>query len=106
MQSGESKEGEEFTWRLAGGRFAFSKGNCSEQQVGSYTVTSESDILRIFKSEGNAENRDTEDKDKAPIAFFRAPATISTVNTSGAHIVVGCQNGEVLQLRAAVLLTV
>jgi hypothetical protein len=41
----------------------------------------------------------------APVAFFRAPAPIGTVDTSGAHIAVGCQNGEVLQLRAAVLLT-
>jgi hypothetical protein len=41
----------------------------------------------------------------APVAFFRAPAPIQTVDTSGTHIAVGCQNGEVLQLRAAVLLT-
>jgi hypothetical protein len=40
-----------------------------------------------------------------PVAFFRAPAPIVTVDTCGAHIAVGCQNGEVLQLRAAVLLT-
>jgi hypothetical protein len=55
--------------------------------------------------EEEEEDKDKTDKDTAPVAFFRAPAPIQTVDTSGAHIAVGCQNGEVLQLRAAVLLT-
>jgi hypothetical protein len=50
--------------------------------------------------------KDKADKDTTPVAFFRAPAPISTVDTSGQHIAVGCQDGEVLQLLAAVLLTV
>ena len=60
-------------------------------------------MLRIFKSEAGV--KDIVDKDTAPLAFFRAPGTISTIDTSGAHIAVGCHNGEVLALRAAVLLT-
>ena len=60
-----------------------------EQKVGNFLYTAEGDILRIFKSEGGV-------KDK--VAFFRAPAPIYTVDTSGAHISVCCQNGEVLQL--------
>jgi hypothetical protein len=31
--------------------------------------------------------------------------SFSHLKTSGVHIAVGCQNGEVLQLRAVVLLT-
>jgi hypothetical protein len=94
-QSGEAKS------ILEGSVFAFSKGSSGEQKVGKFLITTEGDILRIFKSEGGV--TDKADKDTAPVAFFRAPAPIVTVDTSGAHITVGCQNGEVLQLRAMVL---
>jgi hypothetical protein len=86
---------------VEGNVFAFSKGSSGEQKVGKFLITAEGDILRIFKSEGGV----TEKADNDTIAFFRAPAPIVTVDTFGAHIAVGCQNGEVLQLRAAVLLT-
>jgi hypothetical protein len=102
VQSGEAK------WVLEGSVFAFSKGSSGEQKgspgeqkVGKFLITTEGDILLIFKSEGGVKNK--ADKDTAPVAFFRAPAPISTVDTSGANITVGCQNGEVLQLRATVL---
>ncbi len=88
---------------VEGSMFAFSKGRSGEQKVGKFLITAEGDILRIFKSEG--EVKDKADNDMAPVAFFRAPAPIQTVDTSGAHIAVGCQNGEVLRLRATVLLT-
>ncbi len=86
-----------------GNVFTFSKRSSREQKVGKFLITTEGDILRIFKSEGGV--KDKTDKDTAPVAFFRAPAPISTVDTSREHIAVGCQNGEVLQLRAVVLLT-
>ncbi len=86
-----------------GNVFTFSKRSSREQKVGKFLITTEGDILRIFKSKGGV--KDKTDKDTAPVAFFRAPAPISTVDTSGEHIAVGCQNGEVLQLRAVVLLT-
>jgi hypothetical protein len=98
VQSGEAKSVVECS------KFAFSKKSFSgEQKVGKFLITAEGDILRIFKSEGGV--TDKADKDTVPVAFFRAPSPIGTVDTSGAHIAVGCQNGEVLQLRAAVLLT-
>jgi WD40 repeat protein len=100
VQSGEAKS------VVEGSKFAFSKASSGEQKVGKFLITAEGDILRIFKrpkSEGGV--KDKADKDTVPVAFFRAPAPIQTVDTSGAHIAVGCQNGEVLQLRAAVLLT-
>ena len=97
VQSGEVKI------IFEGSKFAFSKASSREQKVGKFLITAEGDILRIFRSEGGV--KDKADKDTSPVAFFRAPAPIETVDTSGAHIAVGCQNGEVLQLRAAVLLT-
>ncbi len=100
VQSGEAKS------VVEGSKFAFSKRSYLEQKVGKFLITAEGDILRIFaifKSDDGV--TDKADKDTVPVAFFRAPAPIVTVDTSGAHIAVGCQNGEVLQLRAAVLLT-
>jgi hypothetical protein len=97
VQSGQAKS------VLEGSQFAFSKTSSHEQKVGKFLITAECDILRIFKGEGGV--TDKADKDTVPVAFFRAPAPIVTVDISGAHITVGCQNGEVLQLRAAVLLT-
>jgi len=100
VQSGEAKS------VLEGRKFVFSKGSSREQKVGKFLITAEGDILRIFaifKSDDGV--TDKADKDTVPVAFFRATAPIVTVETSGAHIAVGCQNGEVLQLRAAVLLT-
>ena len=96
VHSGKAKE--DAARVLAGGKFAFAKGSSREQKVGEFLVTAEGDMLRIFKSA-------VKDKDSAPVAFFRAPGTISTIDTSGAHIAAGCENGEVLALRAAVLLT-
>ena len=107
VQSGEAKEGEareESKSVLEGcSMFTFSKRSSREQKVGKFLITAEGDILRIFKSEGGV--TDKADKDTAPVAFFRAPAPIGTLDTSGAHIAVGCQNGEVLRLLATVLLT-
>jgi hypothetical protein len=101
VQSGEA--GEEAKSVLEGNAFTFETGGSREQKVGKFLITAEGDILRIFKSEGGV--KDKADKDTLPVAFFRAPATISIVDTSGEHIAMGCQNDEVLQLQAAVLLT-
>ena len=91
---------------MEGNVFTFSKVSPREQKVGKFLITAEGDILRIFaifKSDDGVTGE--ADKDTVPVAFFRAPTPIEGVDTSGAHIAVGCQNGEVLQLRAAVLLT-
>jgi hypothetical protein len=113
VQSGEAKEGEEANSVSEGSMFAFSKGSSCEQKVGKFFIKAEGDILRIFKSVGGVKYKAGKDTTTVfnsrfwspSVAFFRAPAPISTIDTSGAHIAVGCQNGEVLQLRAAVLLT-
>jgi hypothetical protein len=55
--------------------------------VGKYSIAFKDDLLLI--SEG-----------QSVVAFFRAPHVISTIETTGERIGVGCNNGEVLQLRA------
>ena len=101
----EAKAGEEVAMVLEGSKFVLSKENSFtyplEQKVGKHLITATDDILLISKSEGNTKEKNKE----APVAFFRAPGKISAVDTCGAHIAVRCENGEVLQLRAAVLLT-
>jgi hypothetical protein len=65
--------------------FAFSKSSYLDQKVGKLLITAEGDILRIIKSVGRV--KDKGDKDTTSVAFFHAPAPISTVDTSslGAH---------------------
>ncbi len=67
--------------------FAFSKDSSLEQKVGKYSITFKDDLLLI------AEGRSV-------VAFFRAPHAISTIGIAGERIGVGCQNGDMLQLRA------
>ena len=76
---------------LDGGSFAFSKDSSSKQKVGKYSITFKDDLLLI--SEG-----------QSVVAFFRAPHVISAITSAGERIGVGCNNGEVLQLRAQWLL--
>ncbi len=72
---------------LDGGSFAFSKDSSSKQKVGKYRIAFKDDLLLI--SEG-----------KSVVAFFRAPHAISAIRSAGEKVGVGCNNGEVLQLRA------
>ncbi len=69
------------------GSFAFSKDSSSEQKVGKYSITFKDDLLLI--SEG-----------QSVVAFFRASHAISAIRSAGERIGVGCNNGDVLQLRA------
>ncbi len=70
-----------------GGSFTFSEDRYSGLKVGKYSISFKDDLLLI--SEG-----------QSVVAFFRAPHVISAIRTAGERIDVGCNNGEVLQLRA------
>ncbi len=72
---------------LDGGSFAFCKDSSSEQKVGKYSITFKDDLLLI--SEG-----------QSVVAFLHAPRAISAIASADERIAVGCNNGEVLQLRA------
>ena len=96
--------GEETTEALAGSKFALSKQGKDKhkQQVGRFVCTAEGDLLLIHLLQ--AED-DAKGGARRPIAFFRAPSPIDALDCQGAEIALGCNNGAVLLLRAAVLLT-
>jgi hypothetical protein len=56
-------------------------------QVGNYIITADGELLLV--SEGDN-----------PVAFFRAESIITTLACYGMSIAAGCQNGQVLHLRA------
>ncbi len=69
------------------GSFAFSKDSSSEQKVGNYSISFKKDLLFISENQ-------------SVVSFFHAPHAISAIGRAGELICVGCNNGEVLQLRA------
>eukprot|EP00918_Siedleckia_nematoides_P075851 GHVU01165955.1.p1 GENE.GHVU01165955.1~~GHVU01165955.1.p1 ORF type:complete len:159 (+),score=38.98 GHVU01165955.1:454-930(+) len=101
--------GEEKTETLAGSKFTLSKHGNREQQVGRYVCTAEGDLLLIHLladvEEGGDKAAKAAKTTRAPVAFFRAPSPIQALDCQGAEIALGCKNGAVLLLRAAVLLT-
>ncbi len=106
--------GEEKTEALAGSKFALSKQGKDKhkQQVGRFVCTAEGDLLLIHLLSDVEEGGDKAAKGakaakttRAPVAFFRAPSPIQALDCQGAEIALGCNNGAVLLLRAAVLLT-
>ena len=105
--------GEEKTEALAGSKFALSKGKGDrKQQVGRFLCTAEGDLLLIHLLSDVEEGGDKAAKGakaakttRAPVAFFRAPSPILSLDCQGAEIALGCTSGAVLLLRAAVLLT-
>ena len=94
--------GEEKTEALAGSKFTLSKQGNRKQQVGRFVCTAEGDLLLVHLLQ--AED-DAKGGARRPVAFFRAPSPIYALDCQGAEIALGCNNGAVLLLRAAVLLT-
>ena len=97
--------GEEKTEALAGSKFALSKQGNREQQVGRFVCTAEGDLLLIHMLKAEDDEDDEKGGARRPVAFFRAPSPIEALDCQGAEIALGCNNGAVLLLRAAVLLT-
>jgi WD40 repeat protein len=107
----------------------FSKGcSAQEQRVNGYVVAAKGNTLCIFRTTGvsvgsedaatgRAHSADGEGRGKteetAPVAFFQCDSEIIALDVSGlqrssmasSNIVVGCVDGQVLQLWAAVLKT-
>ena len=93
--------------------FTFPKeGGGKKQKVGRYVVAAEGQTLVIHKA---PEDKAPEDKaetaadgsdgkaEPAPVAFFQCAAEIRGFDVAGAKVAVGCADGQVLQLFAAVL---
>jgi hypothetical protein len=74
--------------------FTFPKeGGAKEQSINRYVVAAKGQTLVIH----NAGTPET------PVAFFQCASLISAFDVAGANVAVGCADGQVLQLFAAVL---
>ena len=97
--------------------FTFPKeGGARERRINSYVVakgqTAKGQTLVIHKA---PEDKAPEDKaetaadgkagTETPVAFFQCASPIAAFDVAGANVTVGCADGQVLQLFAAVLQT-
>jgi hypothetical protein len=99
------KDGTEAQAPMAGGQFSFSKGASTKQQVGRHVITADGDLVLVHELDGaNDAKGSAVVKDSAAVACFRAGADITAVDCAGDLIAVGCENGNVLHLRAALLM--
>ena len=97
--------------------FTFPKeGGARERMINSYVVakgqTAKGQTLVIHKApedkapENKAETAaDGKAGTETPVAFFQCASQIAAFDVAGANVAVGCADGQVLQLFAAVLLT-
>ena len=96
------------------------EGGAKEQKINSYVVAAKGRTLVIHKAPEDKAPEDKAPEDKAetaadgsdgkagtetPVAFFQCASEIKAFDVAGANVAVGCAGGQVLQLRAAVLLT-
>ena len=101
---------EGFTFPKQGGAFAI------EQSVDGYVVAAQGKTLCIFTA-GNTDGADkaetTPQEEKAPVAFFQCDSEVQAIqafdvadlerSNLASNLAVGCADGQVLQLWAAVL---
>ena len=99
------KDGTEAQAPVAGGKFSFSKGASTKQQVGRHVITAYDDLVLVHELDGTKDAKGSPAvKKSAPVACFRALSNITAGDCAGDQIAVGCQNGDVLHLRTALLL--
>ena len=97
--------------------FTFPKeGGTEEKRINSYVVAAKGKTLCIFKAADEAETAEApkveaaeaEAEETAAVAFFQCASEIQAFDVcelERSQIAVGCADGQVLQLSAAVLLT-
>ena len=88
--------------------FTFPKqSGAQKQRVGGYVVAAKGQTLVIHKApEDKAETAaDGKAGTETPVAFFQCASQIAAFDVAGANVAVGCADGQVLQLFAAVLQT-
>ena len=115
-----SKDGSTKFWDLVTGQetektaeavpegFTFPKeGGARERRINSYVVAAKGQTLVIHKApEDKAETAaDGKAGTETPVAFFQCASQIAAFDVAGANVAVGCADGQVLQLFAAVLQT-
>ena len=90
---------------MAGGKLSFSKGGSTKQQVGRHVITADGDLVLVHELDGAKEaKRSAAVKDSAAVACFHARGNITAVDCAGDQIAVGCVDGDVVHLRAALLM--
>ena len=62
-------------------------------------VTKKDNLVLVHRTHALKHNKPTAENNLA-VAFFRAPGVVQTLECAGDRIAVGCQNGEMLHLRA------
>ena len=90
--------------QLTGRRFALVEGLSCEHKKDRHVITAHGDTLRIYEcaeKQQHAEGGAVE----APVACFKAPERIASVQCVGATICVGCERGPVCILSAPFLAT-
>ena len=83
------------------------EGGAKPQRINSYVVAAKGQTLVIHKApEDKAETAaDGKARTETPVAFFQCASQIAAFDVAGANVAVGCADGQVLQLFAAVLQT-
>ena len=81
------------------------EGGAKPQRINSYVVAAKGQTLVIHKApEDKAETAaDGKAGTETPVAFFQCASQIEAFDVAGANVAVGCADGQVLQLFAAVL---
>ena len=86
--------------------FTFPKqSGAQKQRVGGYVVAAKGQTFVIHKAPEVETAADGKAGTETPVAFFQCASNIAAFDVAGANVAVGCADGQVLQLRAAVLLT-
>ena len=86
--------------QVAGDEFAFHEGPSNEDKTNWHVLTYGEELLLITAL---PPSRGDQQDAAAPVACFKAPHPIKAVRFHGATICVGCEEGEVLFLRAPFL---
>ena len=86
--------------------FTFPKeGGARERRIDSYVVAAKGQTLVIHKAPEDKAETAADGKAETPVAFFQCASQIAAIDVAGANVAVGCADGQVLQLFAAVLQT-
>jgi len=88
--------------QFVGNTFALVKGLSGEHKQDRHVITTLNDKLRIYEV-GNEQQHAEDGAAAAPVACFKAPPHIASVQCVGATICVGCGGGEVCILSAPFL---
>ena len=88
--------------QFAGGRFALVQGLSGEHTTDHHVITTSGDALRIYECAEQQQHAE-DGAAAAPVACFKAPQFIASVQCVGATICLGCEYGPVCILLAPFL---